>query len=67
MRDLANDDEEEEAACEEEVVREVVMCWIKTKAWREMLKVDVCVMRKSVSICLSILQNKQKMFSYQAY
>lgn len=31
---------------------DAVICWIRTSAWRDILKVEVCVIRKSVSMCL---------------
>jgi hypothetical protein len=35
--------------------REAVICWMRTSAWREMLNVEVWVIRKRVSMCLLIL------------
>jgi len=35
---------------------EVVICWIRTSAWREILNVDVWVIKKRVSMCLLILE-----------
>jgi hypothetical protein len=43
---------EGEAALER--VREI--CWIKTRAWMEMLNVDLCVIRKRVLRCALILK-----------
>lgn len=34
---------------------DAVICWIRTSAWREILNVDVWVIRKRVSMCLLIL------------
>lgn len=34
------------------VVRDEDICWIRTRACREMLKVEVCVMGNKVSMCL---------------
>lgn len=36
-----------------------LICWIRTRACKEMLKVDVCVMRKRVSMCLFSLPVNQ--------
>lgn len=47
--DLVVDEDVEEDAVVV-VMREAVICWIRTRAWREILKVDVCVMRKRVSM-----------------
>lgn len=57
MIDFAVDEGVDDDAGSEAVVvtREALICWIRTRAWREMLKVEVCVIKKRVSICLLIL------------
>jgi len=42
----------------EEDEREAVICWMSINACSEMLNVDECVMKKSVSMCLLILHNR---------
>lgn len=37
-------------------VREAHMCCMRTNAWREMLNVEVCVIRNNVSMCLLSLR-----------
>ena len=55
--DLAVEEDVEEDAVATVMAKEEVICWMRTSAWREMLNVDVWVMRKRVSMCLLILAN----------
>ena len=63
--DLAVDVDEAEAAfaglaLDDDVLvvgeSEAVICWMRTSAWREILNVDVWVIKKRVSMCLLILE-----------
>jgi len=60
--DLAVDDDEAFAglALDDDVLgageSEAVICWMRTSAWREILNVDVWVIKKRVSMCLLILE-----------
>lgn len=38
---------------------EAVICWMRTRAWREILNVDVWVIKKRVSMCLLILEKER--------
>ena len=42
-----------------EGAREAAICWMRTRACREVLNVEVWVMTKSVSMCLLKLYNVQ--------
>lgn len=53
--DLALDDDD----VLEEGESEAVICWMRTSAWREILNVDVWVIKKRVSMCLLILEKER--------
>ncbi len=54
---VAEEEEEDGEVVSVVVERDPAICWINTSAWREMVNVDVCVIRKRVSMCLLILYN----------
>ena len=67
MMDLAVEDDEAEVvftglASDDDVLEadesEAVICWMRTSAWREILNVDVWVIKKRVSMCLLILERR---------
>lgn len=41
---------------EEDLKRVREIWWIRTRAWTEILNVDLCVMRKRASRCILILE-----------
>jgi hypothetical protein len=43
---------EDEEAADGGGASDAAICWMSTRAWREMLKVEVCVIRNKVSMCL---------------
>jgi hypothetical protein len=55
FEDLALDDDD----VLEEGESEAVICWMRTSAWREILNVDVWVIKKRVSMCLLILEKER--------